>query len=610
MNKNRTKHRGKSPLARPAFHITLGAAVVITLIVLLSRMATVYSDGGAYLKVEHGGANQNSSGTTGAQRPADKPAGYATIDTAKFPPGQCIHCHDEHASYKDVVQTTHTARDYLLFDTNTNLLCYVCHIDPITVGGTYTLNNRIWMGQTFYDTSSHGASANMRWPGANPPLRPAGEQNKCLNCHNPHGRTFTNAAENTTGQVTYLGTDPLPNMTFRLEERLCINCHDGSPATRNVNTQFAYAANIGGTGVYYNHPISRNAALDDRTPSVHTITETKPLGGANTARHVECADCHNPHYSGYGGTPLNNLHTNGSNQLSRVLLGVYGVQATYAGAWTAPAFTLVQLTSTVTNYEYELCFRCHSSYSTLPAFAAPNNVTDVSREFNPNNYAHHGVTAVGANQSVNANWIATFNCLNPAENPTTCPGGRWGKTSKVYCSDCHGDNAAAPVPAEGVHGASSAAFSAANPVTGKFILGTFIDVFNASAQRLICYKCHRRDVYGDDGYNPPNPTLSRMSHPANAGHTLGTRNGWGIWCMSCHGGATEGGIHGTNIGIVGPGLSPVGRHFMNGAAIAAFTEDAGGSNLQCWGKGVNDGVYVLNCTNHSGGRTTGFNYNY
>ena len=68
--------------------------------------------------------------------------------------------------------------------------------------------------------------------------------------------------------------------------------------------------------------------------------------------------------------------------------------------------------------------RCHSSFSTLPVFAAPNDVTDISREINPTNLAHHAIAAKGKLQS--ANIVDTRVFVNG-----------WTRDSYVVCSDCH-----------------------------------------------------------------------------------------------------------------------------------------------------------------------------
>jgi len=79
--------------------------------------------------------------------------------------------------------------------------------------------------------------------------------------------------------------------------------------------------------------------------------------------------------------------------------------------------------------------------------------------------------------------------------------------------------------------------------------------------------------------------------------------------MNCHGGATLGGLHGTNMnaGTAG-GANLRGERFLNGAAIlgitrATTTKNSGG----CWTKGTADAVN--NCTKGHSDMSWTANYN-
>jgi hypothetical protein len=86
------------------------------------------------------------------------------------------------------------------------------------------------------------------------------------------------------------------------------------------------------------------------------------------------------------------------------------------------------------------------------------------------------------------------------------------------------------------------------------------------ASTNFCLNCHRYEVYGDASAAPGQLGLglvtyhfSRVDHPPPsasepdkrgtwANHPYGNRNRWGIVCMTCHGGARVGAIHGENVG--------------------------------------------------------------
>ncbi len=310
------------------------------------------------------------------------------------------------------------------------------------------------------------------------------------------------------------------------EESLCLTCHDGTGANTNIYTQFQQA---------YHHPIENTAA-------VHQADESSPSRFIGTYRHVECEDCHNPHDLAAG------THAKGSNYASGVLQETWGIAVSNGPGGTTPSYSIANPIT----YEYELCFKCHSSWSST------GTGTDTSVEFNPNNYAHHAVEAPGNNQpgSANPNFALTF--VSP-----------WGPQSTVQCGDCHGGDGP-----NGPHGSSRRWILRGNE-TG------------VGSPEVFCYNCHRRDVYGDvDLLKPPYRTYSRFSHPLKAEHTQlsGRRwdNPWGIWCMNCHGGDGLGGIHGSNRGVGSNGATELGKRFMNGAFVEGWTAATTSQRGTCW----------------------------
>jgi len=308
------------------------------------------------------------------------------------------------------------------------------------------------------------------------------------------------------------------------EEALCMSCHDGTGASTDIRSQFQLASR---------HPIDSSAGL-------HQANERTPDRFTGAHRHVECEDCHNPHDLAAG------THAKGSHFASGVLQDTWGIAVSNGAGGTTPSYSVVQPIT----YEYELCFKCHSSWSST------GSGTDVSVEFNPNNYAHHAVEAPGNNQPGSANPYFALTFVSP-----------WGPQSTVQCGDCHGG----PGP-QGPHGSSREHILRYNE-TGQGTTAVF------------CYNCHSRDVYGDvDLTNPPNQSYSRFPHPYKKAHTKTSTKKWttplDIWCLNCHGGKDTGGIHGTNRGPGQYGTTPLGKRFMNGAFINGWTATSTGGT--CW----------------------------
>jgi predicted CXXCH cytochrome family protein len=380
------------------------------------------------------------------------------------------------------------------------------------------------------------------------------------------------------------------------EESLCYTCHDGTGANTDLQTMFAMT---------YKHTITSTTGL-------HQPWENN-LGSnwnPSTNRHVECEDCHEPHAI----EPP--THSAGTNTASGVITGTWGVEAGYSGsAWVSPTFTA---TTSMTK-EYELCFKCHSSYAygssaptsqgadgwSVSGFGTLTDTTqtDQAIEFNPNNYSYHPVFAQGQNQppiDANSNWPS--NGLGLSNTFRTDRG--WYYTSTIQCSDCHGPSSPSTQP-EGPHG-SNYRFMLRQNETGT---GT---------SNVFCYNCHKRDVYGDGpaNYNPPDADYSRWGHDKKEDdHQDPTLNRWGIGCLNCHGGdgmfwnsdgTRGGGIHGSNR-PENPSVSgdePLGKRMMNGAALKAYKKDT----CKIYGKGSSDAVNK--CTRHSGGVSAGCNYTY
>lgn len=532
-------------------------AVVCFAVLLASREETTAA--GVWNQIAHGENDTGAQTNWGVNLPNE------LTDT-----GVCRNCHLQHA-YLNGVDTPNTGTGYyfgLPLSTTAspyiNSTCFRCHTDTKTIQPG-------WPGKTVYEASAHWTSASVVWPASG---YTAGT---CRNCHDPHGLPISATANQRTGGPYTATTQPVPNLLREQEEFLCYNCHDATaaygggavgPAATGIYDEFTKDAARNAAGQFGVHPINRNTAANDRTTWWHLrATDTFDWGGN---RHVECTDCHNPHAAKAG------LHTNEDSKAGNVLLGAYGAAITYAPL----TYTAVQQTAARTNYEYEICMRCHSGYTTgLPANNAPDRLTNVAADFNPAQRAIHPVMGRGkltADTTLVAGvWV-----------------NGWDTRSYVTCSDCHY-----------VHGQPTgdyAQFQDAMLRTSNPAGAAAIDI-----DHVVCYLCHNFDVYSASGTNQ---AWSRASHPVAASHDDNAANAYGVWCMNCHGGAQNGGMHGTDSGVGTSGATALGDHFMNGAAMAGFTYNAGGGKFECWTRATN--AYNLTCTQHAGGKQASYNFNY
>jgi hypothetical protein len=141
------------------------------------------------------------------------------------------------------------------------------------------------------------------------------------------------------------------------------------------------------------------------TPSSHVSGQVDEFAGVLN-RHAECGDCHNPHAANTGAP----FQTSSGWTASGALAGVSGVDANLT--WKNPI-----------SYEYELCLKCHSSYTVLLS------ETDKAAEFDPsNNASYHPIEAAGQN-------------ISGALANSLAGGKLWQFTtsSTIRCTNCHGN---------------------------------------------------------------------------------------------------------------------------------------------------------------------------
>jgi predicted CXXCH cytochrome family protein len=331
---------------------------------------------------------------------------------------QCTACHDPHND---------AFGKFLVQDNHASALCLTCHSPDYWQNSAHRNSNKTW----------NGAGLDP-WPNTDATTVAA---NACENCHAPHD----------AGTRARL-------LTFADEEQNCFSCHNGNVAAQNIQTEFNKPSV---------HPIFS-------TRGVHDPTED-PL---NPTRHVECADCHNPHAARSGPATAPNA--------AGALAGVAGLST---------AGTLVQPVTA----EFELCYRCHAdSIARGPARVTRQFVqTNTRLEFDPASASFHPVETIGKNPNVPS-------LLAP-----------WTASSRMYCTDCHNNNQGPGANGAGPKGPHGSVYT---PILERELV---LSDFNAENYSLyaLCYKCHDR-----------NSILSDQSFKEHKKHIVDKRTA----CTTCH----------------------------------------------------------------------------
>jgi predicted CXXCH cytochrome family protein len=224
----------------------------------------------------------------------------------------CLTCHQVHYAVDN--------DGALLRLTNTVALCVDCH--------------------NLADTNSPAAhlvstNSNMLWPGGQygsllPARTDTTLRGSCLNCHTVHG--WTDAAN---------PTNHYPVLLADREESLCFTCHDADgPAAKRVKTDF---------------DLTRH----------HPVVNTDPY--RRPGRSVECSDCHHVHDALPNSHVYTNTATSTRNQVTNPIKGVSGVAVATNGLTNyqvihSSLYSSLSETNGGATFEYQVCFKCHSSY--------------------------------------------------------------------------------------------------------------------------------------------------------------------------------------------------------------------------------------------------------
>jgi predicted CXXCH cytochrome family protein len=378
---------------------------------------------------------------------------------------QCTSCHEPHLeTYK-----------FLRKDNAGAAVCLTCHDKP---GWSESIHSR----------------SRAPYP-ANDPLLTVSDTG-CMNCHTPHNATSPQRLHTTANKSKAAAFE-------WKEENVCYQCHQpggtGTDAARaraapDIMTQMQKVVH---------HPVElRTAGAGPSHEPVFTDKNPAPEGVLNTTvKHVECADCHNPHQV----NPLPAIPTSmpvdateiGEAQRN-VHTGMKGIAKNGSIVVDSPARPLQQ---------WEICFRCHGDSFELtipPAATRPPSGSNKRREFDPTssapanpgaNMAFHPVGTPGRNRSPFLRNVADGGQLR---------GNAWDGTplnfeKTLLCTDCHNNEQTADTPGsargspsgpKGPHGGANPRMLRANY---SFAVGTASGApfggYNRNNHAL-CFICH------------------------------------------------------------------------------------------------------------------------
>jgi predicted CXXCH cytochrome family protein len=300
---------------------------------------------------------------------------------------QCISCHDPHLNIYG---------DFLVANRQNSTLCIYCHDKNGWNISSHRTSTKVWNG-----------SGLDPWPNSG---YTTVSQNACENCHTPH-----NAG----------GSKRLAN--YSNDEDNCLNCHNGNVASEDIQSQLNKS---------YSHEVYNYSNLHD--PTENSIVSTM---------HVECIDCHNPHYASNS--------TASAPNANGYISGIKGVNT------DGTSVSEIQ-------YEYELCYRCHADSPSKPGSTITRDIeqNNTRLEFDVSNPSFHPIEGPGPN-----NYVPSL--ISP-----------YTESSIIYCTDCHSsDGAASP---DGPHGSIY-------PQILKYNYSTIYGTPESYQSYELCYQCHERD---------------------------------------------------------------------------------------------------------------------
>lgn len=327
---------------------------------------------------------------------------------------QCSSCHTVHDN---------THGNFLVSPDDAGALCLSCHSDP-----SWPASDHATSGIPVPNNVAAALGAD----------RGSVAANACKNCHRPHG----------AGRPSWI-------LHLENSSALCLDCHDGAVASRNV-------------------------AAEIRKFSNHGIDPAAPVGGVSQpfieGNRVSCPDCHDPHAA--GGAAAGNA--------PRSLAGVEGV-------------SLQGVTVDAVTGDHELCFRCHGDNPV----AVPSQIDRVAfqpnkrLQFQSSNPSFHPVGNQGVSSSV------------PSLIPPLLP------STRITCGDCHDSDRSQRAGGTGPAGPHGSMFA---PLLVRRYDTVDFGRESAAAYAL-CYSCHdRNSIRADESFREHRKHIEAAQTPCSVCH--------------------------------------------------------------------------------------------
>ncbi len=341
----------------------------------------------------------------------------------------CTTCHDPHDN---------SLGNFLRMPQVRSTICLACH------------------DMTGWRTSGHALStARVHGRAVDPrerlPFQTVAD-NGCTNCHKIH------SAE---------GRERL--LRFRRLEDNCLNCHNGSVACANIESEIRKTSA---------HRVDRNLCEHEPTEDPRFMP-----------RHVQCVDCHNPHAARprLVRTPV-----------TPVLGRVDSTERFVSG------IDMAGVPVDRAKFQYEVCFKCHADSVTRPRrvdVVRQITQTNLRVELQPGNPSFHPVVGPRFNSDV----------------VSLIPPLRVGM--RIRCTDCHNSDLAGRGTGLGLAGGTYGPHgSIYEPILIDNYTKRDYTVESARAYAL-CYRCHdRASILGDQSFPLHNRHVVRGRTPCSACH--------------------------------------------------------------------------------------------
>lgn len=336
----------------------------------------------------------------------------------------CTTCHDAH---------NNELGDFLRRSDRMGAICISCHDLNGWEHASHALSTKLTIGRTV------DATEQLKYQTL--------ADNACLACHKIHSAP----------QEERL-------LRHRREEDGCLNCHSGAVANFNI------AAEIGKRS---GHNVRAKKGVHDPEEFAFTMR-----------RHVECADCHNPHAAQH--QPIGQVRGTLGQTVKGPNLYVPGIRI--GGTETDDADLL-----------YEICFKCHADGLARPRLTTTRQIsqTNTRLEFQPGNPSFHPVAGPRRNSDV----------------VSLIPPLRVG--SIITCTDCHNSDNARDFGGSGPNGPHGSIYE---PLLVRNYETQDFTTESAQAYAL-CYGCHSREsILADESFSLHRTHVVDQRAPCSACH--------------------------------------------------------------------------------------------